>query len=90
MRETGIRGGAGAPIVVDGKLWGCMAAAPAKGEPVPPGLEQRVAEFTELVATSISNAQARSELAASRARTLSIDSPPGGGTRIAVELPVRT
>jgi signal transduction histidine kinase len=70
VRETGIRGGAGAPIVVDGKLWGCMAAGPAKGEPVPPGLEHRVAEFTELVATSISNAQARSELAASRARVL--------------------
>ncbi len=70
VRETGIRGGAGAPIVVDGKLWGCMAAGPAKGQPVPAGLEHRLAEFTELVATAISNAQARTELAASRTRVV--------------------
>jgi signal transduction histidine kinase len=70
VRKTGIRGGAGAPIVVDGKIWGCMAAGPAKGEPVPPGLEDRLADFTELVATAIANAQARTELAASRARVV--------------------
>ena len=39
VRTTGIRGGAGAPIVVDGELWGAMAAGPAKGEPVPARLE---------------------------------------------------
>jgi signal transduction histidine kinase len=70
VRETGIRGGAGAPIVVEGELWGCIAAGPAKGEPVPPGLEARLADFTELVATAIANAQARTELAASRARVV--------------------
>jgi signal transduction histidine kinase len=70
VRKTGIRGGAGAPIVVDGEIWGCMAAGPAKGEPVPPGLEDRLADFTELVATAIANAQARTELAASRARVV--------------------
>ncbi len=32
------------------------------------GLEERIAQFTELVATAISNAQARADLAASRAR----------------------
>jgi signal transduction histidine kinase len=62
VRTTGIRGGAGAPIVVDGELWGCMAAGPAKGEPVPVGLEDRLAEFTELVAIAISNAQSREAL----------------------------
>jgi signal transduction histidine kinase len=35
---------------------------------MPADAESRIAEFTELVATSISNIQARSELAASRAR----------------------
>jgi signal transduction histidine kinase len=62
VRKTGIRGGAGAPIVVDGELWGVMAAGPAKGEPVPPGVEDRLAEFTELIATAISNAQSREAL----------------------------
>jgi GAF domain-containing protein len=28
VRKTGIRGGAGAPIVVDAELWGVMAAGP--------------------------------------------------------------
>jgi GAF domain-containing protein len=68
VRQTGIRGGAGAPIVVDGEIWGCMAAGPAKGEPVPPGLEHRLADFTELVATAIANAESRTELTTSRAR----------------------
>jgi signal transduction histidine kinase len=62
VRKTGIRGGAGAPIVVDGELWGVMAAGPAKGEPVPAGVEDRLAEFTELIATAISNAQSREAL----------------------------
>jgi signal transduction histidine kinase len=63
VRETGIRGGAGAPIFVDGELWGSMAAGPAKGEPVPTGLEERLAEFTELIATAISNADSQEALA---------------------------
>jgi signal transduction histidine kinase len=62
VRRTGIRGGAGAPIVVDGKLWGVMAAGPAEGEPVPVGLEERLVEFTDLVATAISNAESREAL----------------------------
>ena len=62
VRKTGIRGGAGAPIVVDGELWGVMAAGPARGEPVPAGLENRLAEFTQLVATAISNAESREAL----------------------------
>jgi signal transduction histidine kinase len=35
---------------------------------MPPGTEARMGQFTELVATAISNVQARSDLAASRAR----------------------
>jgi signal transduction histidine kinase len=62
VRKTGIRGGAGAPIVVDGELWGVMAAGPAKGEGLPIGLEDRLAEFTDLIATAISNAQSREAL----------------------------
>ena len=63
VRETGIRSAAGAPIVVDGDLWGAMAAGATEGEPLPDHIEDRLAEFTELVATAISNSASREELA---------------------------
>jgi signal transduction histidine kinase len=68
-RELGIRSTVGAPIVVDGRLWGVMlAAARGRREPLPVATESRMAEFTALVATAISNAQTRAELTASRVR----------------------
>jgi signal transduction histidine kinase len=68
MRETGIRSAVGAPIVVEGRLWGVVIAATRQNQSLPSAAESRVEEFTELVATAISNVQARSDLAASRAR----------------------
>jgi len=65
-----VRCSAGAPIVVDGRLWGVMAAVSSQAEPLPVGLESRIAQFTELVATAIANAEGRSALAASRARVV--------------------
>jgi signal transduction histidine kinase len=44
-----------------------MVAAWRRHQPAA-GIEDRIAQFTELVATAISNAQARTDLAASRAR----------------------
>jgi signal transduction histidine kinase len=64
----GIRSGVGSPIVVTGRLWGVIAAGTSLPEPLPADAEPRMAEFTELAATAISNVQARSDLAASRAR----------------------
>jgi signal transduction histidine kinase len=54
--------------VVQGRLWGVIIAASRQDEPLPAGVESRVGEFTELVATAISNVQAWSDLAASRGR----------------------
>src|SRR5262249_39508294 len=51
----GARSGVGGPIVVDGRLWGAMVVGAGAGEALPPGSEQRVAAFTELVSTAISN-----------------------------------
>jgi signal transduction histidine kinase len=45
-----------------------MIAMSTQPEPLPPETEPRIGEFTELVATAISNIEARSDLAASRAR----------------------
>jgi signal transduction histidine kinase len=67
-REFGMRSTVGAPIVVDGRLWGVMLAAWSRPEPLPVATESRIAEFTALVAAAISNAQTRAELTASRIR----------------------
>jgi signal transduction histidine kinase len=67
-REIGLRSAVGTPIVVGGRLWGSVGAGTKRTEPIPADAESRMAQFTELVATAISNVQARSDLAASRAR----------------------
>jgi PAS domain S-box-containing protein len=68
MRGAGVQSAAGAPIVVEGRLWGVIAVGSTNPEPLPSGMELRLAEFTELVATAIANAESRAELTASRAR----------------------
>jgi signal transduction histidine kinase len=66
-REVGLQSVAGAPIIVDGAVWGLVTIASTDG-PLPDQTEDRLAEFTELVGTAIANAQSRTELSASRAR----------------------
>src|SRR5262245_13301967 len=68
VRESGVRSSVGAPVIVEGRLWGALVAATDNAEPLPAGTELRLARFTELIATAISNATARTELIASRAR----------------------
>jgi signal transduction histidine kinase len=60
----------GAPITVGGRLWGVMVAAYEADQALAPDTEERMAQFTDLVATAIANAESRSELAASRARVV--------------------
>jgi PAS domain S-box-containing protein len=67
-QALGIRSSVGCPIVVDGRLWGVIAASSKKAMPFPADTESQIAEFTELVATAIANAEAQTEVAASRAR----------------------
>jgi PAS domain S-box-containing protein len=68
IRERGIRSEVGAPVIVDGQVWGALIAGSDRAEPLPSGAELRVARFAELIATAVSNATTRSELIASRAR----------------------
>jgi GAF domain-containing protein len=68
IRETGIRSVVGTPIIVDGRVWGTVAAGWSHEEPMPVGTEARLASFTELIATAIANAESRADLAASRGR----------------------
>jgi signal transduction histidine kinase len=66
-REVGLHSVAAAPITVDGAVWGLVTIASTDG-PLPDQVEDRLAEFTELLGTAIANTQSRTELSASRAR----------------------
>lgn len=62
VRERGIRSSLGAPVVVEGQLWGALVAATDEQEPFPAGTEFRLARFTDLIATAISNTEARDSI----------------------------
>jgi signal transduction histidine kinase len=70
LREQGVRSVVGSPIMVEGRLWGLMAAGSTLTEPLPPDTEARLASFTELVGTAVANAERRAAVAASRARVI--------------------
>jgi signal transduction histidine kinase len=60
VRRIEIRSTVGIPIVVAGRLWGAMVVSST--EQLPEGTEARLADFTELLATAIANAESREAL----------------------------
>jgi signal transduction histidine kinase len=70
LSDLGLHSGVRAPILVAGRLWGTAVVGSRRPEPLPADTEPRVGDFADLVATAIANAEARSELSASRARTV--------------------
>ena len=64
----GIRSAVGAPIKMAGTVWGAIMAVDARPNAFPEDTEQRIAGFAELVTAALANADAREQLAASRAR----------------------
>lgn len=70
LRARGIRASIGVPVVVDDRLWGTMVAAWPDPIEEWQDAERRMAEFTELLATAIANAEGRDQLAASRIRVV--------------------
>ncbi len=86
IRGWGWRSSVGAPVIVDAEVWGLTAVGSTTDRPLPPDTEQRLAEFTELLANAIANAQSREELeqlAAEQAALRRVaelaahDAPPG-------------
>ncbi|MDT5069660.1 MAG: hypothetical protein QOK02_5815 [Mycobacterium sp.] len=71
VRAVGIESGVGAPIVVDGHLWGAAIVGTSQRDPLPADTEPRLGDFADLVATAIANAETRAQLTASRARIVS-------------------
>lgn len=68
LRDIGVRAGAGAPLIVDGRVRGVLAAGARVPKGVPEGAEAHIGDFADLVSTAIANAETRAELTASRAR----------------------
>jgi signal transduction histidine kinase len=69
LRDFGVVTAVAAPIVVGDRAWGVIIAGWRDTAP-PRGTERRLAEFTELAATAIANAESRAALTASRARVV--------------------
>ena len=67
LRVEQIRSAVDAPIIVEGRLWGAIGVV-SRRRRLPEDTEQRMADFTELVATAIANAEAHTKLTQSRAR----------------------
>jgi signal transduction histidine kinase len=65
-RRLGVVSTAASPIYVDRRPWGVVSVSYDKQ--LPPDAEERLEKFSELVATAIANAEAVSEVAASRRR----------------------
>ena len=68
IRDLGLGCRVGAPIIVDGRLWGAAIVGSSCAELPPPDTAEQLADFAELIAMAIANAAARDELMASRAR----------------------
>jgi PAS domain S-box-containing protein len=68
LRGWGVRAVVAAPVFLGGSLWGAVVVSSMDPEPFPEDAEQRISYFAELAAQALANAQAREELAASRAR----------------------
>jgi signal transduction histidine kinase len=62
-REAGFQSAIGAPMTVEGRLWGAIIAISTNPEPIPERSETRLGQFTELVATAVANAESRDALA---------------------------
>ena len=62
LNSFGYGGAAAAPVFVEGRLWGVLRVAWSKERSVSASSEDRLQQFSELIATALANADAREEL----------------------------
>jgi signal transduction histidine kinase len=67
-RRAGYRSSVVAPITAGARLWGALFVFSASANHFRPEAQQRLADFTELVALALESAEAHDQLTASRAR----------------------
>ncbi|MDA0158712.1 AAA family ATPase [Solirubrobacter ginsenosidimutans] len=70
VQDLGVRAGVGAPIVVEGRLWGIAVVYWTREQSPPADSVERIDQFAKLLETAIANADSRDQLIASRARLL--------------------
>ena len=72
MATFGYGSAAAAPIKLGGNVWGALVAAGRSDAPLPPSAEEQLADFADLVAQALANADAYRKLADSRARIVEV------------------
>jgi signal transduction histidine kinase len=73
VRRAQLSASVGAPVIVDGEVWGVIITSWTTGGPPPPDTEARLTQFAELLDTAIANADSRAQLTASRVRMLAAE-----------------
>jgi len=68
LRGMGLRSSVAAPITVDGRLWGAITVSTTGNAVLAADVEDRIGQFTELLALGLQSAEGKAQLAASRAR----------------------
>jgi signal transduction histidine kinase len=63
----------GAPVIVEGNVWGVIITSWSGGVSPPPDTEARLVQFAELLDTAIANADSRAQLTASRVRMMTAE-----------------
>jgi signal transduction histidine kinase len=67
-RHAGYRSSVAAPITAGGRLWGALFVFSARPHHFRPDAQQRLADFTNLLALALESAEAHDQLTSSRAR----------------------
>jgi PAS domain S-box-containing protein len=62
VRGFALASAVAAPISVDGRLWGALVVGSLREAGLPAGTEERLADFAELTASAIANAESREAL----------------------------
>jgi PAS domain S-box-containing protein len=62
VRAAGMRSAVGSPIVVGGGVWGAIVLLSPRSASLPEDTGARLADFTDLVATALANAESRTAL----------------------------
>jgi signal transduction histidine kinase len=68
-QELGVSSGVAVPIIVEGSVRATLTTS-SSGPPLPPDVEVRLAQFADLAAVAIANAEMNAKLIASRARVV--------------------
>jgi len=69
VRSLGAGAGVAVPVITEGRIWGALTIS-TPGPPLPGDTAERLAQFADLAAAAIANAENKSQLTASRARVV--------------------